>query len=116
MSVFVTKDDKRTCNLVVLTVHCHDYLLLRHKLSILNEFRAFASNPLCSRNCFKKCIYCFENVEDDLRDVPRLQRKTVKKKGPSCLLLNKCDKQTEGYFVFCVIWRDILFFVLVVNI
>src|SRR4029434_5848352 len=41
----------------------------------------------CSRVC--ACV-CFENVKDDLRDVPRLLRKTVKKKGLPCLLLNKC--------------------------
>ena len=39
---------------------------------------------------------CFENVKD-LRDVPRLLRKTVKKKG---LLLNKCDQKTYTHSSF----------------
>ena len=63
-------------------IHWRNYLLLRHKLSILRELQAFTGNPLCytvCMNCFKNCTYCFENVKDDLRDVPRLLRKTVKK-------------------------------------
>ena len=67
-------------------IHWRDYLLLRHKLSILIELRAFAGNPLCRpvcTNCSEKCTYCLENVMDDLRDlaylVYLLLRQTVNK-------------------------------------
>ena len=29
-------------------------------------------------NCFEKCIYCFTNVEDDSKNVPKRLRKNVK--------------------------------------
>ena len=51
------------------------YLLLRDELRILSKRLAFAGNP-CP-NCFEKCSYCFANVEDDSKNVPKLLRKTV---------------------------------------
>ena len=51
------------------------YLLLKDELRILSKRLAFAGNP-CP-NCFEKCSYCFANVEDDSKNVPKWLRKTV---------------------------------------
>ncbi len=64
-------------------VHWHRYLFLRDELSILSKRLALAGNPWCftiCKSCFEKCTYCFANVKDDSRNVPKRLRKTVK--GP----------------------------------
>ena len=73
-------NDTRACHSDGTDMFIDTDIYFRDELRIFSKRLAFAGNPWCfaiCTNCFQECIYCFANVEDDSRNVPKRLRETV---------------------------------------